>query len=258
MNFSDRLQIVQESTHSCLLLSITPPIETLEQLKTLYQYIEQKIDTSKNYICGVSLKMAYFEYFGGAGIESLSEMIRHIHSFGLIVVLDEQKSLTGKAATLAAERLFSENQLNADAVTLNPYLGSDAIVPFIENATINSSGIFIITRTANPSAKEFQESEDLAIRMAEKIEEWNIATQSEKNLFSSVGAVVTATEPGALKFFREELPHTWILATGMTQPDQISDALKIQRNGLGLLIELDDEHFKDVEDIQIWYEAQKN
>ena len=85
------------------------------------------------------------------------------------------------------------------------------------------------------SLNNFQK--EVSIIIAEKVEEWNISTQSEKNQLSAVGAVVGATNPDALKFFREEMPHAWILAPGVgAQGGEMKDVLAIRKDGLGLLI----------------------
>lgn len=257
MNFSERLQIAQETKKSCLILSINPEIHTMKSIDYLYKYCIQKIKSSQSYICGVSLQTVYFEYFGGEGLKTFEKLIQYLRSLDLIIILDEQKSLSGSSAQMYAETFLGDGALGVDALTINPYLGSDAISPFVEQCEKKGTGLFIVTRTENPSAREFQDSEDLSIRIAEKIEEWNITTQSEKNLFSAVGGMVTGVDIQALKFFREEMPHAWILATGLTSSTQISETLQVQRQNLGLLILVQDTLISSEEDIQSWYEAQK-
>ena len=112
-------------------------------------------------------------------------------------------------------------------------------MPFVKYCESNGKGIFILVRTSNPSATEFQGGDfEMSRKIAEKIEEWNVTTQSAKNMFSSVGAVIGATiEPDFLKFFREEMPHAWFLCPGVGAQGGSLEAVKtVQRNGLGVII----------------------
>lgn len=241
-NFSERLQDSVESKNSCLMLGLDPNINKIPEkfsknAEGCYNFCKEMMENVADLICGVKIQMAYFEIFGSHGIQQVEKLIQDAKKLDLIVLIDGKRNDIGSTCEAYAESYLADGPLGADALTVNAYLGSDGILPFVKKCEENGRGLFILARTSNPSAKEFQDSEDFAVRVAEKIEEWNITTQSEKNMFSSIGAVVGATQPGALKFFREEMPHAWILAPGVgAQGGDPKEALGIRRNKLGLLI----------------------
>lgn len=242
MNFSERLGDAVLSKDSCLMLGLDPnltkmPEKFSKDAEGCYHFCKEMMEHLADLICGVKIQMAYFEVFGSAGIKQVEKLIKDAQKLGLIVLVDGKRNDIGSTCEAYAQSYLADGPLGADALTVNAYLGSDGILPFVKKCEENGRGIFILARTSNPSAKEFQDSEDFSVRIAEKIEEWNISTQSEKNHFSSVGAVVGATQPGALKFFREEMPHAWILAPGVgAQGGDPKEALGIRRDKLGLLI----------------------
>lgn len=243
MNFSEKLESAVRSKNSCLMLNIDPNLDKMpdffsQDAEGCYKFCAEMIESTKELICGIKIQMAYFEVFGSKGIEIVERLIQEAKKEKLIVVIDGKRNDIGSTCEAYAKAYLDDSSpLSADALTVNAYLGSDGILPFVKKCEENGRGIFILARTSNPSAKEFQSSEDFCVRVAEKIEEWNMTTQSEKNLFSSVGAVVGATEPGALKFFREEMPHAWILAPGVgAQGGDAQEALAIRRDKLGLII----------------------
>jgi orotidine-5'-phosphate decarboxylase len=97
-----------------------------------------------------------------------------------------------------------------------------------------------LLRTSNPSAEEFQGGKaEISLRIAEKIDEWNVTTQSPNNFYSAVGAVIGATvDPKLLQFFRDELPNTWFLCPGVgAQGASLEEVLAVRdERGLGLVI----------------------
>ncbi len=241
-NFSDRLETAVRTKSSCLLLGLDPNIKKMPEKfshdsEGCFQFCKEIIQATEKYICGVKIQMAYFEVFGSKGIEAVEKLIAFSRTKNLITIVDGKRNDIGSTAEAYAEAYLSNGPLACDALTVNAYLGSDGILPFVKKCEENGRGIFILARTSNPSASEFQDSEDFCVRVSEKIEEWNRSTQSEKNNFSSVGAVVGATNGKILKFFREELPHAWILAPGVgAQGGSVQDVLAIRRNGIGVLI----------------------
>jgi orotidine-5'-phosphate decarboxylase len=136
--------------------------------------------------------MAFYEFFGQKGIDLLEKTINYIPK-EIIVILDGKRNDIGNTAKKYAENIFEK--LNADATTLNPYLGIDGIKPFLDYKDKCS---FILCRTSNPSAIEFQDlkihNKTLYVYVAEKIKEWNLQ--------GCCGAVVGATYPAELKKIR--------------------------------------------------------
>lgn len=150
------------------------------------------IDTTKDIVCAYKLNMAFYEVFGKEGFDLLKKTVEHI-SKDIVVILDGKRNDIGNTARKYAQTLFET--LNADAVTVNPYLGKDGVTPFLEYKDKCS---FIICRTSNASAGDFQDLSVSTIPLyqivAKRIKEWN------EN--DNCGAVVGATYPDELKIIR--------------------------------------------------------
>jgi orotidine-5'-phosphate decarboxylase len=184
--------------------------------------------------------MAYFEQFGAEGIKAVEHLLKLSKELKLITLVDGKRNDIGSTAEAYAKAYFGKGSpLECDAMTINAFPGSDGILPFLKYCETSEKGIFVWVRSSNPSALEFQGGEgELSLHIAEKVEEWNITTQSEKNMFASVGAVIGATiEPEFLKFFREEMPHAWFLCPGVGAQGGSMEAIKeVQQDGLGVIV----------------------
>jgi orotidine-5'-phosphate decarboxylase len=244
MNFSEKLESAVREKNSCLMLGLDPNISKMPKFlpKTAagaQEFCEKILDATHDLICGVKIQMAYFEQFGSAGIAAVENLLKKSRDLGLITMIDGKRNDIGATAEAYAAAYLADGPLGADCCTVNPFLGSDGVLPFVKKCEENDRGIFVLVRTSNPSALEFQGGkEEISLRVAEKIEEWNITTQSPKNMLSSVGAVIGATiEPDFLKFFRDEMPHAWFLCPGVGAQGGSLDAVKnVRVNGLGVLI----------------------
>ena len=244
MLFSDKLENAVRSKKSCLMLNLDPnpdkmPDHFPKNAEGCFEFCKQVIEATQDYICGVKPQMAYFEVFGSKGIKAVEELLKIAKSKDLISVIDGKRNDIGSTCEAYAKTYLEDGPLSGDALTVNPFLGTDGITPFIKRCEIFGKGIFVLVRTSNPSAIEFQGGEtEISVRIAEKVEEWNVTTQSKKNNFTSVGAVIGATlEPDLIKFFREEMPHAWFLMPGVgAQGGNINSILNVQKNGLGVLI----------------------
>ena len=200
-------------------------------------FCKEIIDACEDKVCGVKIQIAYFEILGAKGILIVEQLLSYVRDKGLISIIDGKRNDIGSTAEAYAKAYLEEGPLATDALTVNAYLGDDGILPFVKRCEDNGRGIFVLVRTSNPSAAEIQDQKEVSIVIAEKVEEWNMSTQSEKNNLSAVGAVVGATNPDALKFFRDEMPHAWILAPGVgAQGGDMEDVLKVRKDGLGVLI----------------------
>ena len=150
------------------------------------------IDATKDIVCAYKLNMAFYEVFGKEGFDLLKKTVEYI-SKDIVVILDGKRNDIGNTARKYAQTLFET--LNADAVTVNPYLGKDGVTPFLEYRDKCS---FILCRTSNASAGDFQDLSVSTIPLyqivAKKIKEW------DEN--DNCGAVVGATYPDELKIIR--------------------------------------------------------
>jgi orotidine-5'-phosphate decarboxylase len=156
---------------------------------------KQIIDTTKDLVCAYKINMAFYEVLKD-GYKILKETIDYIPK-DIVVILDGKRNDIGNTAKMYASSLF--DFLKADSTTVNPYLGLDGVKPFLEHSDKCS---FILCRTSNASAKDFQDLKiqnvPLYEKVAEKIKEWN-------NKFGNCGVVVGATYPEELKKIREIL-----------------------------------------------------
>jgi orotidine-5'-phosphate decarboxylase len=186
----------------------------------MFDFNKELIDATKDLVCAYKLNLAFYEAEGKKGFETLEKTIQYIPHH-IFVILDGKRNDIGNTAQKYAQSLF--DTLKADAITVNPYLGKDGVSPFLEYKEKCS---FILCRTSNPSAGDFQ---DLMVsaapvyqHVARKIREWD----GNKNC----GAVVGATYPEELKTVRsilgDEIP---ILIPGIGK--QGGDVEKTVRNG---------------------------
>lgn len=198
--------------------------------------IDQTVDTAAAY----KPNGAFFEALGAEGIITLENVIRQIPE-EIPVILDIKRGDISSTAVAYARAAYEI--LNVDAVTLNPYLGRDAILPFIEN---QSKGAFVLCKTSNPSAKEIQDlmvsekfpSQD-SFDIKRPLYEWIANLVREWNTQGNLGLVVGATQIDSLVRVRQIDPNIWILAPGIgTQGGNLQAALGagLRKDGLGMLI----------------------
>ena len=135
-----------------------------------------------------------------------------------------------------------ESIYDVDFVTVNPYMGTDCVKPFIEDCKKYDKGIFILVKTSNPSSGELQDlklenGKEIYTQVAELVEKWGEELRGKYN-YSSIAAVVGATYPEQLKQIRKTAPHTYFLIPGYgAQGGKASDiALGFDKNGLGGII----------------------
>ena len=198
--------------------------------------IEQTADVAAAY----KPNAAFFEALGAEGMVALEDVIRQIPE-ETPVILDVKRGDISSTARAYAKAAFEI--LNADAVTLNPYLGKDAVLPFIENP---AKGAFIICKTSNPSAAELQ---DLLVSgriptsatagNLRPLYEWIADLVRQWNVQGNLGLVVGATQVESLASVRQMDPNIWILAPGIgAQGGNLQTALGagLREDSLGMLI----------------------
>ncbi|HEY2586631.1 MAG TPA: orotidine-5'-phosphate decarboxylase [Tepidisphaeraceae bacterium] len=175
----------------------------------------------------VKFQSAYFEKYLWEGVEAYYSLIAEAAELGLLVIGDVKRGDIGStAAAYAAGHLadisFEEQQdvIIPDAITVNPFCGLDTIAPFIKTARDYDKGLFVLVRTSNPGSGELQDvkladgrtwSEMLAERLAKVAAEPGLVGAKG---FSSIGAVVGATQPQTMTSLREKLPQSIFLLPG--------------------------------------------
>jgi orotidine-5'-phosphate decarboxylase len=184
----------------------------------LVRFNERIIEAVRPYCAVVKPQSAFYERWGAHGIRALERTIGRARDAGLLCILDVKRSDIASTAAAYAEAYLGEGPLNCDAITLNPYLGSDGVVPFLEEARSRGRGIFVLVRTSNPSSTDVQgrvlaDGRAVYEMMGDLVEEWG-GTQIGGCGYSDVGAVIGATFPAELAALRARLPHTWFLVPG--------------------------------------------
>jgi orotidine-5'-phosphate decarboxylase len=175
----------------------------------------------------VKPQLACFERLGAPGWEALAEVAEHARAAGLLVIADGKRGDVPVSATAYAQALLTAvptpfgavESLRADAATVNPLLGLDALQPLVESASRAGAGLFVLVRTSNPGAADVEDLElaaggTLWMRLATIVAHLGESSIGTSGL-SSVGAVVGATAPQHLVQMRELMPHAIFLLPGV-------------------------------------------
>ena len=241
-SFFSVLETRVNAIDSLLCIGLDPHEQELEEYnsQSVRDFCLRLIEFTVESAAAYKPNAAFFEALGADGIIVLEDVIRQIPE-EIPVILDIKRgdiSSTAKAYARAAFEI-----LKADAVTLNPYLGRDAVLPFIENP---AKGAFILCKTSNPSAKELQDllvSEKTHSRTSSGLKrplyEWIADLVREWNIHGNLGLVVGATQVDSLARVRQNDPRIWILAPGIgAQGGNLQSALGagLREDGLGMLI----------------------
>lgn len=166
----------------------------------------------------VKPQSAFYEACGPAGLRALQEILRAARAHGLVTILDSKRNDIASTATAYADAVFgAEAPWPADAMTINPYLGRDAVEPFLASARKVNGGLFVLVRTSNPGAGRFQDldcaGKPLFQHVAEAVGAWADESVGPSDL-GDVGAVVGATHPRELAQVRAWLPRVIFLVPG--------------------------------------------
>jgi len=214
---------------------LAPAAEPVERILAFYSEI---LPVIARHAALVKPNIAFFERFGPAGYEVYVETCRQARSAGLIVIGDVKRGDIGSTAEAYAEEHFR----HADALTVHPYLGSDSVKPFLERCADGDRGVFVLVRTSNPSAVEFQDlpvpGGTLSQAVARAVAGWAQDVAPAGDGYSPVGAVVGATGTTHLQSFRELMPRSWLLIPGVgAQGGRVQDSARaFDATGLGALV----------------------
>lgn len=225
--------------------------KTLEGMaKACTQFNKDLIDSTYDIIPAVKLQLAYFEKLGVAGIESFKQTIKYAKQKGMITMADAKRGDIGSTCSAYSAayigKVETENGeqsiYDADFITLNPYMGTDSVMPFIEDCKKYNKGAFIIVKTSNKSSGELQDlklenGRTVYEEVANLVEKWGEDLRGEYG-YSSISAVVGATYPEQLEELRKSYPHTFFLIPGYgAQGGKAEDiALGFDKNGIGGII----------------------
>ena len=199
--------------------------ETLEgAAEAIWQYNKEIIDNTYDLIPAVKPQIAMYEQFGIEGLMVYKKTVDYCQEKGLVVIGDAKRGDIGSTSAAYATGHLGKVQVGSksysgfatDMLTVNPYLGTDGVKPFVDACNANDKGIFVLVKTSNPSSGEFQDKlidgRPLYELVAEKVVEWG--NMSMDGTYSNVGAVVGATYPEMSKILRKLMPHTYFLVPG--------------------------------------------
>lgn len=223
--------------------------ETLEgAAEAVWQFNKEIVDHVYDLIPAVKPQIAMYEQFGIPGLETFKKTVDYCKAKGLVVIGDIKRGDIGStSAAYAAGHLGnvqvggkSYTPFDEDFVTVNPYLGSDGVKPFIDVCKKEKKGIFVLVKTSNPSSGEFQDrvvdGRPLYELVGEKVNEWGSEVMGDE--YSYVGAVVGATYPEQGKTLRKIMPKAYILVPGYgAQGGKGADLVHFfNEDGLGAVI----------------------
>ncbi len=188
----------------------------------------------------VKPQAAFFELAGPDGMEAMRTVLRTAKEMGFVTILDAKRGDIASTATAYADAAFGP-VWDADALTINPYLGRDAVEPFLSAAKKADCGVFVLVRTSNPGAGLFQDlvcdGKPLYRHVAAEVAKWNATTIGECGL-GDVGAVVGATHPKELAELRAAMPDVWLLVPGYGAQGGTAADVKVayRADGLGAIV----------------------
>ena len=252
-HFADRLSAAIRQKKNALCVGLDPRWESLPR-SIREQHADGTLEgVARGYedFCGrvlqvvaplvpvVKLQSAFFEVCGPPGFSAQRTVLARAREMELMAILDAKRGDIASTASAYAEASFSV--WDADAVTVNPYLGRDAVEPFIQRARQAQRGLFVLVRTSNPGSGLFQnlvcDGQPVYRHVAAAVRDWNAENLGQCGL-GDVGAVVGATHPDELRYLREMIPNVWFLVPGYgSQGGKAADvAAAFRPDGLGAIV----------------------
>ena len=243
--FSDRLIMEIDAKQSLVVVGLDPeylriplffreaPLakfgETLKgAAETIISFNKCIIDVVAPFVVAIKPQIAFYEMYGIGGLEAFVETVKYAKEKGLIIIEDAKRNDIGSTAQAYSRghigRVILRDGLeqpvfDVDAITVNPYLGSDGIKPFLEDIDKHGKGIFVLLKTSNPSSSEVQDlvlengNTKLFQHVAKLVNEWGSDAIGLRG-YSSVGAVVGATFPEHARILRAIMPNCIFLVPG--------------------------------------------
>ncbi len=249
-NFADVLTEQIRCKHSQVVVGLDPRLDRLPAglrpspadrldpaaaAEAIVAFNRAVVDAVSAHAVAVKSQVAFYEEWGCEGMRAYADSLRYARERGLVAIGDVKRGdVASTAEAYAAAHLggtdgASAPDFIADAVTLNPYLGSDGVRPFLEAAAANGRGVFVLVKTSNPSSAELQDLDCggalLYERVAGLVAQWGEPYLGESG-YSLAGAVVGATYPQELARLRGLMPHAPFLVPGFgAQGGGVQDVL---------------------------------
>ncbi len=210
VNFVEKLTNIAKKNKSLLCVGLDPDPKLMPDKVGVFEFNKAIIDATADLVCAYKPNIAFYEALGNEGLDALKQTVKYVPD-DIPVIVDAKRGDIGNTAKAYARALF--DNFNFDATTVNPYLGFDALEPFIQ---YSDKGVFILCRTSNAGAADFQslrcETGEHSYRplfeiVALKASQWNI--------HGNIGLVVGATYPEELRLIRNSHPDMPLLIPGI-------------------------------------------
>ena len=213
----------------------------------IFYFNKKLVDTLYDIVPSVKVQIAYYEMYGAEGLKAYRETLSYAAEKGLVVIADAKRNDIGSTAACYSKAFLGETSVEgarfsafpSDYVTVNGYLGTDGILPFVEDCKERDKGIFVLVKTSNPSSGELQNlllenGTPVYEYMGGLVEKWGESTVGKYG-YSAVGAVVGATHPEEAARLRQKLPHTFFLIPGYGAQGGNAEMLRccFGKDGLG-------------------------
>ena len=223
--------------------------ETLEgAADAIWNFNKEIVDHTCDLIPSVKPQIAMYEQFGIEGLKVYERTVRYCQEKGLLVIGDAKRGDIGSTSAAYATAHLGNVKVgssvcrafNTDFLTVNPYLGTDGVKPFVDVCKEEDKGLFVLVKTSNPSSGEFQDQlvdgRPVYELVAEKVVEWGAGCMD--GTYSNVGAVVGATYPEMSAILRKLMPNTYFLVPGYGAQGGTAADLKpcFNEDGLGAIV----------------------
>lgn len=190
--------------------------------EAVYRYNVELLDALQGVVPAVKPQAAYYELLGWQGVRAMEKTIRYAREKGFYVIADIKRGDIGSTAQAYAEGWLGTAQVggvslpafDADCVTINGYMGSDAILPFVSEAKKADKGVFVLVKTSNPSSGELQNVEAEGGKVYELMADLARKLDQHSEGWGTLGAVVGATYPQELSQLRLRMENTFFLVPG--------------------------------------------
>ena len=223
--------------------------ETLEgAADAIWTFNKEIVDHTFDLIPSVKPQIAMYEQFGIEGLKVYEKTVKYCQEKGLVVIGDAKRGDIGSTSAAYAIAHLGKVKVgnsvctafNTEFLTVNPYLGTDGVKPFVDVCKAEDKGLFVLVKTSNPSSGEFQDKlvdgRPVYELVADKVVEWGADCMD--GAYSNVGAVVGATYPEMSAILRKLMPNTYFLVPGYGAQGGTAKDLKpcFNEDGLGAIV----------------------
>ena len=229
-SFNNRLldKCNQVNNRLCIGLDIDPDKlpDNISDLKSVEAFTKEIVDATVDFCPVYKPNFAFYERFGSKGFVLLENIVAYIGDRA-ITIADAKRGDIGNTSRHYADSIF--NQFGFDSVTISPYMGSDAIIPFAEDET---KGVFVLCLTSNSSAKDFQFITENDSQLYEVVSDKTNSLNKHNNL----GLVVGATNKQQMEALREKNSLPWLIPGIGAQGGDLETSIKVgNHNGIGII-----------------------